>query len=142
MHKNLKIALVLAILVVVAFGAAVWGMYTFKPFTPLKPAPPPPAGNPADLEVYYVGDAVVSSLNVALLVFLLISSSDTFRKTRSKFTFGLLLFISAFLVDVLTSNPLVIWVFGFHPEGLGPFALLPDVFELIVLATLMYLSFE
>jgi len=143
MHKNLKIVLVLVILIVVALDAALWAAYTFyKPFNPLSPLPPPPNSNPGDLEVFYAAEAVVSSLNIALLVFLLITNADMFRKTRSKFTFGLLIFSTAFLFKDLTSSPLVIWVFGYHQEGLGPFALLPDLFELVVLVVLLYLSFE
>jgi len=143
MHKNLKIVLVLVILIVVALDAALWAAYTFyKPFNPLSPLPPPPNSNPGDLEVFYAAEAVVSSLNIALLVCLLITNADMFRKTRSKFTFGLLIFSTAFLFKDLTSSPLVIWVFGYHQEGLGPFALLPDLFELVVLCVLLYLSFE
>jgi len=35
---------------------------------------------------------------------------------------------------------LVIRVFGFWPLGLGPFAMLPDLFTLGALAVLLYLS--
>jgi hypothetical protein len=34
----------------------------------------------------------------------------------------------------------VIWAFGFRPFGLGPFAMLPDLFTLGALAVLLYLS--
>ena len=143
MSKNLKIVLVTIILVGVALIAALLATYAFyKPFSPLRPIPPPPNGNPGDLQVFYVAEAVVSTLNMALLIILLVTSADIFRKTRSKFTFGLLILAGAFLVNVLASNPLVIWAFGYHQEGLGPFALLPDLFELIVLCVLLYLSFE
>ena len=142
MRKNIKIMLVAVALIVVASDAAIWAAYSFyQPLTPLQPIPPPP-GNPGDLEVFYIAQTVVSSLNLALLAILLILNADIFRKTRSKFTFGLLIFSTAFLFKDLTSSPLVIWLFGFHPAGLGPFALLPDLFELIVLAMLLYLSFE
>lgn len=147
MYKNFKIAIVLVILIVVALDAALWAAYTFykpfsQPFNPLRPLQPPLTSNPGDLEVFYAAAAVVSSLNIALLVFILITNADMFRKTRSKFTFGLLIFSTAFLIKDLTSNPLVIWVFGYRQEGLGPFALLPDLFELVVLVVLLYLSFE
>lgn len=142
MDKNLKIAIVSVILIVVALDAALWAVYAFyQPFNPLSPLPPP-TSNPGDLEVFYAAEAVVSSLNIALLVFLLIINADVFRKTRSKFTFGLLIFSTAFLVKELTSSPLIIWAFGYRQIGLGPFALLPDLFELIVLVVLLYLSFE
>lgn len=142
MRKNLKMMLVLIVLIVVAFDAAFWAVYSFyQPFNPLQPLPPP-ISNPGDLEVFYVAETVVSSLNMVLLTLLLIVNADIFRKTRSKFTFGLLIFSIAFLFKDLTSSPLVIWVFGYHPAGLGPFALLPGLFELVVLVVLLYLSFE
>jgi hypothetical protein len=40
----------------------------------------------------------------------------------------------------LTSNPMIIRAFGFGLYGLGPFALLPDLFELVALSVLLYLS--
>jgi hypothetical protein len=142
MQKNLKILLVLVVLIVVALDAAFWAAYSFyQPIDPLKPVAPP-VSNPADLELFYIAQTVVSSLNMVLLAVLVIVNVDIFRKTRSKFTFGLLIFSTAFLFKDLTSNPLIIWMFGFHPVGLGPFALLPDLFEFVVLTVLLYLSFE
>ncbi len=142
MNRTLKIAIVLVILTVVALDAALWAMYSFyQPFNPLRPLPPP-ISNPGDLEVFYAAEAVVSSLNIALLVLLLITNADIFRKTRSKFTFGLLIFSTAFLFKDLTSSPLIIWAFGYRQAGLGPFALLPNLFECVVLVVLLYLSFE
>jgi hypothetical protein len=142
-NKNLKLAFVLVILVAVALATAVWSLSTFyQPFNPLRPLPPPPDNNPGDLQLFYAANTVVSSVNIALLVFLLITNADMFRKTRSKFTFGLLIFSVAFLFKDLTSNPMVVGAFGFRPAGLGPFALLPDLFEFVVLGVLLYLSFE
>jgi len=37
---------------------------------------------------------------------------------------------------------LMIWAFGFRPFGLGPFALLPDLFTFGALAVLLYLSIK
>jgi hypothetical protein len=65
-----------------------------------------------------------------------------YRKTRSEFTIGLIVFSIAFLMYALTSNPFMIMAFGFRPVGLGPFALLPDVFALGALAVLVYLSLK
>ena len=151
MYKNLKIVLLLVILIIVALGTAIWATSVFfKPFAPFNPLPflgsqgrpPPSQGIAGDLEVFYVTEAVISSLNIALLIFLLVINADMLRKTRSKFTFALLIFSAAFLVKDLTSSPLMIWLFGYHQEGLGPFAFLPDLFELVVLCTLLYISYE
>jgi hypothetical protein len=142
-YRNMKLAFVLVVLIAVALCTAVWALSTFyQPFNPLRPLPPPPESNPGDLQLFYAVNAVVSSVNIALLVFLLITNVDIFRKTRSKFTFGLLIFSVAFLFKDLTSSPVVVWAFGFRAAGLGPFALLPALFEFVVLVVLLYLSFE
>jgi hypothetical protein len=142
MHKNLRIILVLTTLIAVALAAALWADSTFyQPFNPLRPLQPPHS-IPGDFELFYAVTTVVSSVNIALLVFLLITNVDIFRKTRSKFTLTLLIFSTAFLFKNLTDSPIVIWAFGYRQFGLGPFALLPDLFEFVVLTALLYLNFE
>jgi hypothetical protein len=143
MKRNFKLFSLLALLFITALGTAMWATYTFsRPFEPFMPVLPPPRGYPGDLEIFYTAQTIVSSLNVVLLVYIFANNVDIFRKTKSKFTFGLLIFSGAFLVKDLTSNPIIIWLFGYHPQGLGPFALLPNVFEFLVLCTLLYLSNE
>jgi hypothetical protein len=97
---------------------------------------------PADIEFYYTANTVVSSVNVTLSAFLLITYIGIYRKTRSEFTIGLIIFSLVFLLNALASNPLVIWAFGYRPIGLGPFALLPDLFTFVALAVLLYLSLK
>jgi hypothetical protein len=152
MLRDRKIIFLLAILVIVVIGTTILASFAFiTPFHPFSPLPPPTSahggppfaqGIPGDLQLFYGVEAVVSSVNITLLVFLLITNADIFRKTRSKFTFILLIFAAAFLFNNVTSSPLVIWAFGFHQIGLGPFAFIPDLFELMVLCALVYLSYE
>jgi len=85
---------------------------------------------------------VVSTINVTLLIFLLVTYINIYRKTRSEFTIGLIIFSAVLLMNALASNPLVIWVFGFRAFGLGPFALLPDLFTFVALVVLLYLSIK
>jgi len=141
MNKGMRIWLILATLIVVAVLAAVWASSTFwVPRYPFEPRPRPRENIPGDIEFFYTAKTVVSTINVTLLVFLLLTYVDIYRRTRSEFTVGLIIFSAVFLLNVLASNPLVIWVFGFRPFGLGPFALLPDLFTLGALAVLLYLS--
>ena len=77
-----------------------------------------------------------------LLIFLLITYIDIYRRTRSNFTIGLIIFSIVFLLNALTANPIFIWVFGFRAFGLGIFALLPDLFEFVALTVLLYLSIK
>jgi hypothetical protein len=36
----------------------------------------------------------------------------------------------------------MMWTFGFRPFGLGPFAMLPDIFTCIALSVLLYLTIK
>ena len=143
MNKNIKIWLVITVtLIAIALLAAFWASYTF-PF-PLSEFPqrrlPPLEDIRGDFEFFYIAQTVLSTVNVALLIFLLTTYIDIYRKTRSQFTIGLIIFSLVFLLKTLTANPLFMWIFGFWAFGLGPFALLPDLFELIALTVLLYLS--
>jgi hypothetical protein len=63
-----------------------------------------------------------------------------YRKTKSEFTVGLIIFSMILLLYTLTSNPMMHWIFGFRAFGLGPFAMLPDLFTCVALAVLLYLT--
>jgi len=143
MNNSTKIWLVTIItLLTVALVAALWASNTF-PFSPdgFSERRLPPSGDIfGDFEFFYIAQTVVSTVNVALLVFLLTTYIDIYRKTRSQFTFGLIIFSLVFLLRALTANPLFMWVFGFQAFGLGPFALLPDLLEFVALSVLLYLS--
>ncbi|HTY75442.1 MAG TPA: hypothetical protein VMD05_07750 [Candidatus Nanoarchaeia archaeon] len=142
MQKNLTTIIIIITLLAVALGTTEWAVSAFyQPFAPLH-TPPPPPNNPGDFEFFYVAKTAISSINIALLSFILVSNVYIFRKTQSKFTFGLLIFSVAFLLKDLTASPIVIWAFGYRIEGLGPFAFLPDLFEFVVLTVLLYLSLE
>jgi len=141
MNKSSRIWLVLLTLVVVTILSALWATsVVWFPRFPFERRLPPQENIPGDIEFFYTAKAVVSTINVTLLVFLLLTYVNIYRKTRSEFTVGLIIFSAVFLLNVLASNPLVIWIFGFRPFGLGPFALLPDLFTFAALAVLLYLS--
>ncbi|MDI9644780.1 MAG: hypothetical protein QFX35_06140, partial [Candidatus Verstraetearchaeota archaeon] len=82
--------------------------------------------------------AVVSTVNLVLLLFLLGTYIGIYTKTKSSFTVGLILLSMVLLMNAVSSNPLVIWAFGFRLIGLGPFAVLPDLFTLGALLVLIY----
>jgi hypothetical protein len=140
MNHSPRIWLFLAILTVVAILAALWATSIywlprslFQPRGPFQEIP-------QDIEFFYTASTVVSSVNVTLSIFLLITYIGIYRKTRSEFTIGLIIFSLVILLNALASNPFVIWAFGFRPFGLGPFALLPDLFTFVALVVLLYLS--
>jgi hypothetical protein len=145
MDRKVKVWLLITIgLIVIAVLAAFLASLILNsffdpsrfPFRPLQPS----QFNPADFEFYYIAKTVVSTINIALLVFLTATYATIYSKTRSEFTIGLLIFASVFLIKEIAASPLVIGVFGFRLAGLGPFALLPDLFEFAALSVLLYLS--
>ncbi len=143
MNKNTRNWLILITIVVVAILATFWATTTiWFPFYPFRPHERPPIQISGDIELFYTIKAVVSTINVTLLVFLLLTYVNIYRKTHSEFTVGLIIFSGVFLLNVLASSPFVIWIFGFQPFGLGPFAMLPDLFTLAALSVLLYLSIK
>jgi hypothetical protein len=144
MNQSMRIWLFLAILTVVAVLAALWATSVFWLPTHLfqrrGPSPPPPI--PEDIEFFYAANTVVSTVNVTLSAFLLITYIGIYRRTRSEFTIGLIIFSLVFLLNAIASNPFVISAFHFRPLGLGPFALLPDLFSFVALVVLLYLSLK
>jgi hypothetical protein len=144
MSKNLKILLLLTVLLAVATVAVLAASY----LTDLSNQQTLPFGrrpffvNPADLDFYYVARTVFSTINIVLLTVLIINYVSIYLKTKSEFTIGLVLFAVFFLIKDITWSPFVVRFSGFDVFGLGPFAFLPDLFELIALSVLLYLTVE
>jgi hypothetical protein len=140
MNKGIRAWLILATVIVVGILAAFWATSEVGP-TPFPfQRREPPGAIPGDIEFFYTAKTVVSTINITLLIFLLLIYSSIYKKTRSEFTIGLMIFSAVLLLNALASNPLVIRAFGFRPFGLGPFALLPDLFTFVALIVLLYLS--
>jgi len=95
-----------------------------------------------DIELFYTIKTVVSTVNMALVTILLFTYIEIYRKTKSEFTVRLIIFSILLLLYTLTSNPIIHWIFGFRAFGLGPFAMLPDLFTCIALSILLYLSIK
>ncbi|MEM3774930.1 MAG: hypothetical protein QXU45_08680 [Candidatus Bathyarchaeia archaeon] len=146
MNRNPRTWLLLTllpILLVAAILAAIWATSTFwYPRRPWQPPEFPPYEIPWDIEFFYIAKTVISTINVIILIFLVFVYIDIYRKTRSEFTIGLIIFSVILLLYALTSNPIVIRAFGFRLFGLGPFALMPDLFTFAALIILLYLSIK
>ena len=142
MKKNQKAWIVFAALIAVALLVAFLGINYLEPFGPPfahRPTYPPP---PGDIELYYVVRVVLSTVNATLLIFLFSAYLGMYRKVKSDFTLGLMVFSMILLFYALSSNPLVQRLFGFRAFGLGPFAMLPDLFTCVALGVLLYLTFR
>jgi len=152
MNKYVKIWIIFAILLVVA---------VLSDFLATQNAPSPPTSifEPrqlpfdrfnfdryysvmGDIELFYKVKTVLSTINATLLVFLLATYIGIYKKLQSEFTIGLIIFSLILLLYALSSNPLLQWLFGFRAFGLGPFAMLPDLFTTLALAVLLYLTMK
>jgi hypothetical protein len=141
MNKTVRNWLILITLVVVGVLATLWATSTtWFPRLPFERHPPPPSEVRYDIELFYTVETIVSTINATLSIFLLIIYVGIYQKTRSEFTLGLIIFSAVLLLHALVSIPLVFRAFGFYQVGLGPFAMLPDLFSLAALAVLLYLS--
>ena len=143
MRKNVKLWLLLAVVVAIVLLVIFWTIeYPTQPpilkMMESRQRHPPPW----DIELFYTFKTILSTVNVALLIFLLVSYLDIYRKIKSEFTIGLIVFSLTLLFYALSSNPLVHWLFGFRGFGLGPFAMLPDLFTTVALTVLLYLTFK
>ena len=95
---------------------------------------------PGDIELFYTIKTVISTVNITLVIILLFTYIDIYRRTKASFTIGLIIFSTILLLYTITSNPILQWPFGFRAFGLGPFAMLPDLFTCVALSILVYLS--
>jgi hypothetical protein len=99
-----------------------------------------PQANPGDFELYYMARTILSTINIVLTVILIFNYASIYHKTKSQFSIGLVLFATFFLIKDVAWSPFVIGLAGFGTFGLGPFAFLPDLFEMSALLVLFYLS--
>jgi hypothetical protein len=145
MIRTRKIALLLAVLMGLAAllaiilsshfsptpGTEIWVYDGNSPFAARVHVSPP-----GDFELYYMFRTVLSTVNIVLTSLLIFNYVNIYTKTHSEFTLGLLLFASMLLIKDIMLNPIIIGLGGFGLSGLGPFAFIPDLFEMAALLVL------
>jgi hypothetical protein len=143
-RKQTLLILLTVLIVLTASVAVIFATYLTDqrrefnfPFAPRQYRP-----NPADIELYYLARTVFSTINIVLTIILIVNYVSIYFKTKSEFTIGLSLFALFFLIKDITWSPFVIGFAGFGVFGLGPFAFLPDLFEMAALLILFYLSIK
>ena len=149
MNKILKLVIIFTLLVAVALLSYFWAI-TNTPTPIFEPRRLPfdridwdrQWFYRGDIELFYTVKTVLSTINATLLVFLLVIYVDIYKKLKSEFTIGLIIFSMILLLYALVSNPLMQSIFGFRGIGLGPFAMLPDLFTCLALAVLLYLTMK
>jgi hypothetical protein len=141
MSSRVKFGLVITVLLAVAIFASFWVTVVLnQPNFEQNRALPPGGSIPGDFEYFYIAFTIISTINIALLLVLVINYVNIYIKTRSQFTVGLIIFASAFLMKDLASSPFISGLFSFRAFGLGPFVFLPGLFECAALLVLLYLS--
>ena len=144
MGSRVKVGLIFTIIMLAAVLATVWIIaFSTQEFLFFRERRAPPGGFIAgDLEFFYDAFAIISTINIALLLILTLFYVNVYLKTHSTFTVGLVIFALVFLVKDLTSSPLLVSILGYTAYGLGPFELLPGLFECFALSVLLYLSYK
>jgi hypothetical protein len=142
LHIDWRVWLVLTVSIAVILLTAFWASTHMPVPPPFTSRVRPPAIAHEDIELYYTAKTIFATLNVTLLIFLLATYLQMYISGKSEFTLWLAIISTVLLLNALTSNPLVHWIFGFRAFGLGPFAMLPDIFTLVALAILLYLTMK
>ncbi|MBI5001170.1 MAG: hypothetical protein HZB92_06570 [Euryarchaeota archaeon] len=139
MKSGMNYAIVTGLIVAaVIVGFALATIYPLPPPGQTPPLPSPPGDNPE----YYTAKTVISFVNLTLLGFLIYVYASIYRQVRTKFTIGLITVMLVLFLYALTSNPLIQILLGFRAEGLGPFAMIPDLFASVALTIMAFLSVE
>ena len=85
--------------------------------------------------------AMITLGNLIFLFYLLFIYSKNYKEIKSKFSLGLIVFITLLIVQTFTSNPFIYQLWGFrHMEAFGLSMIMPDLFEFVALLILLYIS--
>jgi hypothetical protein len=102
-----------------------------------------PFGPPMDefrnlLIVHSILSTVIISLQVALVIVYL----RVYAETGARFVLGILVVMSALLIQSLFQSPLVLGFLGRFPEEFGPYLFSADLFTVAAYTIFLYLSLE
>ena len=100
--------------------------------------PPPPPGQ----EEYKHLKTLISFINIGLIIPLFIIYAGLYRRMRTTFTLGLMAVTFALGMYAITSNPLLVSLFGGRTGDIGIFQIIPDLCATIALMILIRISLE
>ncbi len=148
MSRTLKILIVISLLVLmVAVTGLIVSFITTTVQQPGFPFGRPQEVTVADARLYTIVRTIITTINIALLLVLAAIYGSIYIKTHSEFTIGLIIFALVFLMKDIVSSPLLLTGgLGFGIIGLGAgalalwFVILSDLFELVALSVLLFLS--
>lgn len=101
-----------------------------------------PRRGPGFIGQSFIGTSIIiNSISFVILLILLTNYFSIYTKTKSTFSLGLIAMVTALLLNSITSNPLILIIFGFW-EPIGLFGLTSNVFTLVASIVLLYISRE
>ncbi len=141
--NNRKLAVILPV-VAIAIVVAVIGLVLASLVLPPPETAPPPIPQPDRvlMDFFLKVKTMVSLVNIVFIISLMFIYRGIYRQVKSQFTLGLIVVMLVLLMYALTSNPLIQILFGYHAQGLGPFAMIPDIFATFGLGLLLYISLD
>ena len=140
-NKKLKVILpVVAIAIVVAIIGLVVASLMLPP--PEIARPPIPQQDRVLMDIYLKAKTMISLVNIVLIISLMFIYRGIYKQVKSQFTLGLIVVMLVLFMYAFTSNPLIQILFGYQAEGLGPFAMIPDIFATFGLGLLLYISLD
>jgi len=141
--NNRKPAVILQV-VAIAIVVAVIGLVLASLILPPPEVAPPPIPQPDRvlMDLFLKVKTMVSLVNIVLIISLMLIYRGIYRQVKSQFTLGLIVVMLVLLMYALTSNPLIQILFGYQAQGLGPFAMIPDIFATFGLGLLLYISLD
>ena len=92
--------------------------------------------------IYYPMNMALSLSALFLISSLLHLYYTDYRETKARFMLGLLVFLLFLAFQAVFSIPLLHLLLGFSSIRLGPFSVIPAVFETIALSIFLFLSME
>src|SRR2546425_945678 len=100
------------------------------------------ASPPPEFETFEDFGLILSTLNVALLVALLVIYARMYSQTGANFALGLVLVLGALLAETIVGSPLLFRLFDVPPGGQTPFLLIAETFKAAALTIFLYLSLQ
>lgn len=141
--KNRKLTVILPIVAIAIIVAVIGLVLASLVLLPPETAPPPiPQPDRVLMDMFLKVKTMISLINIVLIISLLWIYSGIYNQVKSQFTMGLIVVMLVLLMYAFTSNPLVQILFGYQAQGLGPFAMIPDVFTTFALGLLLYISLD
>jgi len=141
--NNKKLSVILSVVVIATIVAVIGLMLSSFILRPPETVPPPiPQPDRVLMDIFLKVKTMVSLVNIVFIFALMAIYRGIYQQVKSQFTMGLIIVMLVLLLYALTSNPLVQILFGYQAQGLGPFAMVPDVFTTFALGLLLYISLD